>query len=164
MKKLNFGCGEDLKKGFDNIDIQENEKLFKSFNFDVFPYPIKDNVYNYIWSRSVLEHLDQPDKVLNELWRICKPNAIIEMIVPYYNNKSAVSDMQHKHFFSDTTFKIFVDETCRINKKKRFKIEYLDLVPTNIGKFIYPKMLREKLSLFVGGVISYVHVKLKVVK
>ncbi|VVB82957.1 Methyltransferase domain protein [uncultured archaeon] len=163
MNKLNFGCGEDIKEGFDNIDVQINPKIQKSFNFDKFPYPIKENSYDYIWSRSVLEHLEEPDKVLNELWRICKPNAVIEMIVPYYNNKSAVSDMQHKHFFSDTTFKVFVDETCRINKEKKFKIKKLELVPTVIGKFM-PKFLREKLSLFFGGIISYVHVELIVKK
>ena len=100
---------------------------------------------------------------MHELWRICKKNAIIEIIVPYYNNKSAVSDMQHKHFFSDSTFSVFVDEGAVINKKGKFKIDFMELVPTNVGKFL-PKKLREKLSLFIGGVISYVHVKIKIIK
>jgi ubiquinone/menaquinone biosynthesis C-methylase UbiE len=163
MNKLNFGCGEDIKEGFDNVDIQVNPKVQKSFDFDKFPYPLKDNLYDYVWSRSVLEHLDKPDQALNELWRICRKDAIIEIIVPYYNNKSAVSDMQHRHFFSDTTFIIFAEEVCKINKGKKFKIEKLELVPTIVGKFI-PKKLREKLSLFFGGIISYVHVKMKVIK
>jgi len=85
------------------------------------------------------------------------------MILPYYNNKSAVSDMQHKHFFSDATFKVFVEEVCVINKKSHFKIDELKLVPTNVGKFL-PKKFREKLSLFVGGLISYIHIKLKIIK
>lgn len=163
MKKLNFGCGDLIWGGYDNVDIQKSPKITKSFDFNKFPYPIKDNTYDYVWSRSVLEHLEEPDKVLRELWRICKKNAIIEIIVPYYNNKSAFSDMQHKHFFSDATFKIFVDEGAVINKKRYYKIEHLELVPTIIGKF-FPKKLREKLSLFFGGLISYVHVKLKVNK
>lgn len=163
MKKLNFGCGDDIKEGFDNVDIQKNQKIQKSFDFNKFPYPIEENTYDYVWSRSVLEHLQEPDKALNELWRVCKDKAVIEIIVPYYNNKSAVSDMQHKHFFSDSSFIIFVNETCKINKEKKFKIQSLVLVPTIIGKFI-PKIVREKLSLFLGGIISYVHVKLIVVK
>jgi len=163
MKKLNFGCGDKIWEDYDNVDMQKSPKITKSFNFNIFPYPIKDNTYDYIWSRSVLEHLDEPGNVLKELWRICKPNAIIEIIVPYYNNKSAVSDMQHKHFFSDTTFKVLVNEDCVINKKRLFEIRYIELVPTNIGG-IMPKMIREKLSLFIGGLISYVHIKLRVIK
>lgn len=163
MKKLNFGCGDKIWDDYDNIDIQRSSKVTKSFDFNIFPYPIKDNTYDYVWSRSVLEHLTEPGEVLKELWRICKKNAIIEIIVPYYNNKSAVSDMQHKHFFSDTTFIVFVNEDCVINKKRLLKIQQMELVPTSIGRFI-PKKLREKLSLFIGGLISYVHIKLRVVK
>lgn len=163
MKKLNFGCGEDIRKGFDNVDVQKNSKIFKSFDFNQFPYPLKEDSYDYVWSRSVLEHLNEPDQTLNELWRACKNKAIIEIIVPYYNNKSAVSDMQHRRFFSDTTFKVFVEETCKINKEKKFKIALLTLVPTKIGRWL-PKFLREKLSLFFGGIISYVHVQLQVIK
>ncbi len=163
MKKLHFGCGEDIKEGFDNVDIQKSPKVKKSFDFNKFPYPLKDSTYDYVWSRCVLEHLEEPDKVLNELWRVCKPNAIIEIIVPYYNNKSAVNDMQHKHFFSDSTFIVFVEETCKINKESRFKIDKLILAPTIIGKLM-PKILREKLSLFLGGIISHVRVQLRVVK
>lgn len=163
MKKMNFGCGEKIMKEYDNVDIQKDKKVTKSFDFNKFPYPLKNNTYDYIWTRSVLEHLEEPDKVLMELWRVCKNKAEIEIIVPYYNNKSAVSDMQHKHFFSDTTFIVFVNETCRLNKQRKFKINKLELVPTEIAKWI-PKNIREKLSLFVGGIISYVHVKLEVIK
>lgn len=163
MKKLNFGCGEDIRGGFDNVDIQKDKRIQKSFDFDKFPYPIKDNIYDYVWSRSVLEHLDRPEKALNELWRICKNKAIIEIIVPYYNNKSAVSGMEHRHFFSDTTFHLFVNEIGWVNKEKKFKIKEMVLVPTIIGKFM-PRILREKLSLFFGGIISYIHVQLEVIK
>ena len=163
IKKLNFGCGKEIWEGFDNVDIQKDKRLTQSFDFNKFPYPIKDNVYDYVWAQCILEHLEEPDKALKELWRVCKPNAIIEIIVPYYNNKSAVSDMQHKHFFSDATFIVFVNETTTINKKGQYEIEQLELVPTIIGKFI-PKVIREKLSLLFGGIISYVHVKLRVIK
>ncbi len=163
MKRLNFGCGKEIREGWDNVDIQKDPKITKSFDFNKFPYPLKKNVYDYVYSRSVLEHINDPEKVLEELWKICKPEAIIEIIVPYYNNKSAYVDIQHKHFFSDTSFYLFVKEATRVNKKNMFEIAELTLVPTNIGKII-PYKLRGKLSLFIGGLISYVHVKLKVIK
>ena len=54
--------------------------------------------------------MDDPEKTLLELWRIGKPNAVIEIIVPYYNNKSAYSSMQHKYVFNDDCFKVFIEE------------------------------------------------------
>lgn len=163
MKRLNLGCGDDIRKGWDNIDIQKDKKLTKSFNFDKFPYPIQDDTYDYILLSQVLEHLEKPEKVLLELRRICKPNAIIRIEVPYYNNKGAFGSMQHLHYFSDETFKDFIEERKVINKKGEFEIKTLNLTPTIVGKIIQ-KTLREKLSLFIGGLISQVHIELKVIK
>lgn len=161
-RKLHFGCGTLIKEGFDNVDIQEHEGI-KSFDFERFPYPIRDDTYDYVFSRSVLEHLYNPDKVLIELWRICKNGAIIEIIVPSYNNRAAYDGIEHKHYFSSRCFEYFVNDVDSINKKKYFEIDFIEDVPTNIGSFM-PKKLREKLSLFLFGITSYVHVKLKVVK
>jgi SAM-dependent methyltransferase len=163
MKKLNFGCGSDIQNGWDNVDVQVNKRITKSFDFDKFPYPIKGNIYDYIFINNVLEHLNEPDKVLNELWRISKNGGVIKIIVPYYNNKGAFSDMQHKHYFSDVTFEVFVNKVCKVDKKKLFKMESMRLIPTKVGR-IFSARIRKKLSLFFGGVISQVHVKLRVIK
>lgn len=65
MKKLNFGCGNDILDGWDNFDESD-------FNFNKFPYLIEDNPYDYIFIQSVLDYLDSPYMVLKELKRICK--------------------------------------------------------------------------------------------
>lgn len=161
MRKLNFGFGVDYREGYDNADSQKCADI--SFDFNKFPYPIKDNTYDYVYASCILEHLDSPKDVLNELWKICKPNARIEIIVPYYNNKSAYSEIEHKWFFSDTTFFDFVKQRSKMEKEIKFEIVKLELPPTKIGKFM-PKKFREKLSLFMGGIISHVHVVLKVIK
>ena len=163
MKKLNFGCGADIREGWDNVDIQKSERLTKSFDFDKFPYPIKDSTYDYIYLTNVLEHLSEPDKVINELWRISKSEGIIEIIVPHYTNKGAYSDMQHKHFFNEICFKLLEEQLTVINKENKFKIVELKLTPTSVGKF-FPRRIREKLSLFINGLISQIHIKIKVIK
>lgn len=99
MKKLNFGCGSDIKEGWENIDIQKGPKVSKNFDFNKIPYPIKDNTYDYIYASCILEHLEDVEKVFSELWRISKPNGIIHIVVPHYTNKGAYSDLQHRHFF-----------------------------------------------------------------
>ena len=105
----------------------------------------------------VLEHLTFADKVLLELHRIAKPNAIIRIEVPYYNNKGAFNDIEHIHYFTEKTFFYFV------KKYKNFQIKSLRLTPTMIGKFM-PSTLCEKLSVLIGGLVAMVHVELKVKK
>ena len=65
MKKLNLGCGWDKKEGYDNFDEDD-------FDLNVFPYPIKDNTYDFILFKNVIEHFDYPYKVLKEIHRILK--------------------------------------------------------------------------------------------
>ncbi|RZD30723.1 hypothetical protein CXT76_01820 [Candidatus Parvarchaeota archaeon] len=163
MKKLNFGCGVDIKKNWDNIDIHKNPKLTKSFDFNKFPYPIKDNSYDYIYVKHVLEHLWEPEKVLRELWRICKPDSIIEILVPHCSNSGAYDGFQHIRYFNEHSFKIFVYDSRRIENKEKFKILKLYSEPSKIGKF-FPGNLRSFLSLFINGFQKRICVKLKVTK
>ena len=163
MKKLNFGCGTDIKDGFDNVDIQEGEGINKSFDFNVFPYPIKDNTYDYVYHHMVLEHIKDRERTLHELHRICKNGAIIESWVAYWNNKGAWNDMTDQRPFSEVTFQTFVNNTTRHNYKKKFEIVKIYLEPTIVGKFM-PRIIRNKLSLFLCGLIGRVRVDMEVIK
>lgn len=166
IKKLNFGCGEKIMKGFDNWDIQKEVETFggKQVNFDIFPYPAKDNTYDLILAYEILEHTKDPERVLLELRRISKPNAIIDVHVPHYTNKGSYTSMQHKYHFSDMSFINFVNDFHRLDTTPKFEIIELINSPTSVGKYIYPKWFREKLSLFFMGIFARVECKLKVLK
>lgn len=163
MKKLNFGCGSDIKDGWDNVDIEKSDKLTKSFDFNIYPYPIKDNIYDYILARCVLEHLDKPEKTLLELWRISKPKGIIDIIVPHHANKGAYDDIEHKHFFNENCFTFFIRDKRKIEDKKAFRIVNMFSKPSRVGRVI-PKRLRAFLSLFINGLYTKIFVRLEVVK
>lgn len=105
--KLNFGCGSDYREGWINVDMsQEGDeygakiKTDKAFNFDKFPYPFKDNTFDYIYTNQVLEHLLYPEKCMKELIRICKKGAIIEIRVPHFADYQAFENPTHKKYFS----------------------------------------------------------------
>lgn len=50
-------------------------------------------------------------------------------------------------------------------EKRKYKLNLIEIYvkPTNLGKLI-PKCLREKLSLFINGLLESIHVKYKVIK
>jgi hypothetical protein len=164
LKKLNFGCGNDIRDGWDNCDLQPEAPI--NFDFNIYPYnKLKDNYYDYILIYTVLENIDYPEKALNELRKKCKNGAIIDITAPYWNNKGVWNDLKSKRGFNEECFKLLADRSKNyyINNKRDFAIESIELIPTNVGKWI-PKLIREKLSTFVSGMIMHIHVKLRVLK
>ena len=163
MKKLNFGCGNDIQEGWDNADIQKGEGII-TFDFDKIPYPLKSNTYDYIESRSVLQMLDRPDNVLHELRRVAKNVATIHFEVPYWHNKGAYNDIQTKHLFNENSFIYFAEEKpCRVDTVKRFAIVKLIKQPTIVGAMM-PEFLRNKIDLFLSGIYANLIVEFKVIK
>jgi SAM-dependent methyltransferase len=113
--KLNLGCGYDYRAGWVNLDNCKTE----SFNPDVLhnlnkaPYPFKDNTFEYVLANNILEHLDSPLACLEELWRISKSGAIIDIKVPYFTSWTAWGDITHKRPFTYNTFSML----CGFGKK-----------------------------------------------
>lgn len=120
IKKLNFGCGEEILKGYTNMDILKLKGVDVVHNFNKFPYPFKDNTFDEVYTSHVLEHLEDLTKVMAELKRICKPKAKIKIRVPHFSCGVSYRDPTHKRLFSYFTFDYFTDE-CFYNLPK-FKI------------------------------------------
>ncbi|MBS3072830.1 methyltransferase domain-containing protein [Candidatus Pacearchaeota archaeon] len=163
MRNLNFGCGRSLRVGWDNCDVQKGERII-SFDFNKFPYPFKDNTYDLIESRSVLQMLNEPDNVLDELWRIAKNGARINIEVPYWNNKGAYNDIQTKHIFNENSFINFAEQKpCRVDTKIKLKIRKIEIDSTKVGR-LFPEALRKKLNLFFSGIYSNMKIEFEVIK
>lgn len=65
---------------YTSLDITKNSDI--SHDLDKFPIPIKNDSYDIIVSLETLEHTLYPDKVMEELKRIAKPNALFLVSMP----------------------------------------------------------------------------------
>lgn len=166
MKKLNFGCGKDIKKGYTNADVSQLEGVDKTFDFNVFPYPFPEDEFNEILADNVLEHLDDIPAVMKELHRISKPGGAVRIIVPYYNCYGAYNDITHKHYFSRLSFEPFYRKNARGNYfiQEKFEKEKLRLIPTRLGKLFLFDFIRLPMSLAFGQIIQAVDITLVVKK
>ena len=124
---LNLGAGVNQKRSTNNVrwvnvDFMKEEGIDIVHNLEEFPYPFKDNSIDYILMDNVLEHLKDTIKVMEELHRICKPNAIIEIFVPHYSSACAFSSLTHKRYFGSQSF----NDLARIdsNFKRYTPIEF----------------------------------------
>ncbi len=106
-KKLNFGCGKDLKKGYVNADIAKLRGVDVWFDFDHFPYPFNDDEFDEIYCRHVLEHTKNLVATMEELFRITTHGGTIKVICPYFAGQGAYNDPTHTRFFAYKTFEYF---------------------------------------------------------
>ena len=107
MKKLNVGCGRDIKKGYINLDRLPIKGIDIVHDLNKYPWPFKNNTFNFIYCRHMLEHLEDAEKALKEMCRILKDKGRIEIIIPHFTSSGAFEDLSHKHFFSYNTFDIY---------------------------------------------------------
>ncbi|RME81353.1 MAG: class I SAM-dependent methyltransferase [Planctomycetota bacterium] len=110
MKKLNLGSGSFPKKGFVNLDINPNLPVDIVHDLNEFPYPFGDNEWDYIECDHVLEHLEDPFRVMKELHRILKPEGILIIRVPHFSR--GFTHPEHKRGF-DFTFPYYFQPTFR---------------------------------------------------
>jgi len=93
--KLDIGCGLKKREGFLGIDIVRTESVNN--------LPFRDSSIDVIYTRHTLEHVDNFEKAVKEMWRVSKPNAIIEIIVPFLAHHYAHYPL-HKRFFNRFSF------------------------------------------------------------
>jgi len=96
-KILDIGCGngdftiELLKMGFDvhGIDLSESNFLndrFTKVDLQTQKYPFPDNHFDIVFSKSVIEHLRDPDYMVDEAYRVLKPGGTFICLTPSWKH------------------------------------------------------------------------------
>ena len=97
--KLNLGCGNKILDGYVNVDKFDLYNVDIKHDLEKFPYPFNDNSVEEIKLSHVLEHIGQdPDifiKILKEIYRICKNQALINIAVPHPRHDDFIADPTH---------------------------------------------------------------------
>lgn len=106
-KVLDLGCGNKKRPGAIGVDFNDRTAADIIHNLNSFPYPFEDSSFDEIYLDNTLEHLDDVMRVMEEVYRICKPEGIVKVIVPYFRSLWAFIDPTHKHFFTVESFAYF---------------------------------------------------------
>lgn len=100
--KLNLGCGHDLRKGHINIDRtkEHGADIATDFESPACLQMFDTDSVDYIHAAHLLEHLHNILPFMQECWRVAKPNAVMEIWVPYGSSDDADEDPTHvRRFF-----------------------------------------------------------------
>ena len=123
-KCLDIGCGVGnfvrFRNNTDAADINPigvkslNEDGFKAYVINNDKIPVKDKAYDSLLMDNVLEHIQNPDNLLQECRRIIKTDGIFIIGVP-----------GKKGFDSEVDHKIHYNQKKLISKLDKFKFKHL---------------------------------------
>ena len=154
-KKLNLGSGEFKKEGYVNVDYYSISEPDVKHNLNRFPYPFKDGEFRLIEADHLLEHLEDPFKVMKELHRISKNDGLIIIRVPHFSR--GFTHPEHKRGF-DVSFPYYFSPSFKGGYQGfQFSIEKMKL-----SWFAQPYLKKQVLSKpvylmakFIGKAIDF---------
>jgi SAM-dependent methyltransferase len=114
MKRLNLGCGNDIRQGWVNLDSADLPGVDVVHDIEKVPLPFKNDEFDEIECQNVLEHVEYI-RVLRDLYRILKRGGTLKIRVPHYTSFNNYVDPTHKKRFSIRTFEFFIQRSkfCR---------------------------------------------------
>jgi SAM-dependent methyltransferase len=98
MIRLNLGSGNDIRDGYYNIDrsaLPGVDVVTELDDPDKVSLPFDDDSVDEFIAVDLIEHIVHPLPLMAELWRCAKPDAILELALPYGTSDDAWEDPTH---------------------------------------------------------------------
>lgn len=95
--KINLGSGHKRFEGFLNLDDDTlcNPDYLINLEKDLLPFP--DNSVDEVKAHHILEHIgDNFIPLIQDIYRVCKHNAIVDIRVPHHLHEFYFADPTHK--------------------------------------------------------------------
>ena len=105
LLKVDIGCGDKPTLGFLSLDCLAYLEPDILCDVEEEPISLPNNSCNHIICNYMLEHVEKPLAVMNEIWRICVNGANVMVGVPHAGWDGAYKDPTHKHFFTEDSWK-----------------------------------------------------------
>jgi len=95
--KINIGSGFKRYDGFLNIDDDPLVNPDYLLNIETDPLPFEDNSVDEIRAYHIMEHIGEGFiPFMKELYRVCKNDALLDIIVPHHLHDSFWGDPTHR--------------------------------------------------------------------
>jgi SAM-dependent methyltransferase len=124
---LDVGCGAAKTAGAVGLDISADTAADVVHDLDTFPYPLDDDSFDQILLQDVIEHVELPIRVFEELHRIARPSARIQLRTPHFSSVLAYGDPTHRHYFSTLAIRSLADPRFEHYTEARFRVVHITL-------------------------------------
>jgi len=168
--KLDIACGQNKQPGFKGVDIAPGPGVDFVWDLEKYPWePFKDDSVEEVYVSHYAEHTKDLMKFMDEIWRICIPDAKVTIIGPYYTSIRAWQDPTHTRALSEATWLYFNKDWRVANKLDHYPIKS-NFEIKNIMVFFNPpwdkksEEARQFAAQHYFNVISDILAELKVIK
>jgi predicted SAM-dependent methyltransferase len=148
--KVDLCCGSRKPEGFIGVDMFDlpGVDLVADLNKQ---FPFNDNYVDYLRAYDALEHLGDRIMTMNEIWRVCKNGATVDISVPSTDGRGAFQDPTHISYWNINSFYYYTSKSNLYELTRRYGFK---------GDFEISNIYN------IGGVDGVIHVRvmLKVVK
>lgn len=106
---LDIGAGRSKRPGFVRLDKSNKFNPDIIHDLEVFPYPLEDESCLTIVASHIIEHI-KPwlfIDLMDEIWRIAKPNAQLAISMPYGYSDRFLQDPTHCNACNHSTWLYF---------------------------------------------------------
>lgn len=114
---LELGCGQRIysdRIGIDRLNLPGVDIIADlEQGLPFFP----DNSVDAVYSKSLLEHINNFEKLMRDIWRILKRGGTKTLFVPHFTNPYYYSDHTHRRFFGLYSFEYFSPSQNRFFRK-----------------------------------------------
>ena len=107
---LDLGCGQDKVPGAIGMDRARLPSVDVIYDVERIPYPFRADSFAECYLHHLLEHVSEPLEVLEEVWRVGRPGAIVSIRVPHFSSLYAWSDPTHRRPYTYHSFDYLTEE------------------------------------------------------
>ena len=107
MRILDIGCGKSKVQGAVGVDFKAYLGVDVVHDLNNFPYPFDEGEFDKIYIFDTLFLLDDPLKVMEEVYRICKSGGDVVVMQPYFRSVWNYVDPWVKNFATVHSFAFY---------------------------------------------------------
>jgi len=97
---LDVGCGNNKAPGAWGIDLDPKSQADVICDLDHYPWPLADGQFEEILCNHVVEHVADVMRFVQEIHRVARPGALVQVVTPHYTSPSSYADPTHRHHFA----------------------------------------------------------------
>jgi len=105
---VDLGSGTNKHPEAIGVDIVDTEKTDIVQDLNEFPWDLPDSSFSRVICKDVIEHINEPLRFLEEVYRIAEQDGEVHIRTPHFTNHNAWVDPTHKRPFSAFTFRDYI--------------------------------------------------------
>jgi ubiquinone/menaquinone biosynthesis C-methylase UbiE len=118
---LDVGCGSSQHKGCLGVDVRRLKGVDVIADASILPF--KDDCFEKIFLRHLVEHIYDIVAFMKEIWRVSNDGAMIYILTPHFTAYHSYTDPTHVHHFTMESFDYF-DSTTEKGREFRFSNDF----------------------------------------